>query len=333
MYRGKAEVRCAQWGMRIVVGMVLALFLGAGAWANETVSYWASAAAADVPDYSWTYGCSPTAAGMMMGYYDINGYNGLSYNDLVPGGAAELSTFGSGSYLVNDIIASPGHIADFYSGGYGASGDDSAGPLHTFDSLADFMGTSQDSIGNTNGATRFYYYSDGSALTYTDAEALGLAAVSGMYGIAEYLWYRGYEVASLYSEYIDTMGRTYGFTWDDYVAEIDAGRVVMIQVDGHSMLGYGYGENDSVLLYDTWSESDSHTMQWGGSYMGLSQYGVTVLEIAGGSTSPPDGSGGDGTDSGGQNLGFEGIPAPGAFLLGLMGVAILGVGRRMWRRG
>ena len=28
------------------------------------------------PDYEWWYGCSPTAAGMLMGHYDINGYGG-----------------------------------------------------------------------------------------------------------------------------------------------------------------------------------------------------------------------------------------------------------------
>ena len=30
-----------------------------------------------------------------------------------------------------------------------------------------------------------------------------------------------------------------GFTFADYMAGVKAGRVVMIQVEGHSMLGYG----------------------------------------------------------------------------------------------
>ena len=38
------------------------------------------------PAYDWWYGCSPTSAGMMMGYYDRNGYGGLSYANLVRGG-------------------------------------------------------------------------------------------------------------------------------------------------------------------------------------------------------------------------------------------------------
>ena len=100
----------------------------------------------NAPDYAWWYGCSPTSAGMMMGYYDINGYKGSSYGNLVPGGTAELSTYGNPGALVNNIIASAGDIADFYKTppGYGGSGDDNPAPWHAFNSLADFMGTSQD---------------------------------------------------------------------------------------------------------------------------------------------------------------------------------------------
>ena len=76
-------------------------------------------------DYSWWYGCSPTSAGMIMGFYDRNGYDGLSYSNLVPGGVAEATTYGGlPSYLASAAIASAGNIADFYSGGYLASGDD-----------------------------------------------------------------------------------------------------------------------------------------------------------------------------------------------------------------
>ncbi len=30
-----------------------------------------------VPSYHWIYGCSPTAAGMLLGYYDSHGYPNL----------------------------------------------------------------------------------------------------------------------------------------------------------------------------------------------------------------------------------------------------------------
>jgi hypothetical protein len=57
---------------------------------------------------------------MMMGYYDINGYGSLSYENLVAGGAA--SSYYPGDTNVRDTIASEGHIYYFYTGGYGASG-------------------------------------------------------------------------------------------------------------------------------------------------------------------------------------------------------------------
>lgn len=50
------------------------------------------------PDYDWYYGCSPTSAGMLAGYYDIYGYQGLSYRKLLRGSVAETSTYGSGTY-------------------------------------------------------------------------------------------------------------------------------------------------------------------------------------------------------------------------------------------
>lgn len=49
---------------------------------------------------------------MMMGYYDINGYGGEGYDNLVPGGTAELSNYGNPSAIANDAIASSGHIND-----------------------------------------------------------------------------------------------------------------------------------------------------------------------------------------------------------------------------
>ncbi len=44
----------------------------------------------DVPAFSWCYGCSPTAAGMMMGYYDRHGYPNL-YTGPANGGVCPLS--------------------------------------------------------------------------------------------------------------------------------------------------------------------------------------------------------------------------------------------------
>ena len=227
--------------------------------------------------YQWWYGCSPTSAGMMMGYYDGHGYS-----NLVPDGQAESHTFGSGPYRVNEIIASPGHITDFYGGGFGSSDDDHAAPWHSFDCLADFMGTSQDAYGNPNGTTIFWYYESGTRLYDWDIRTFDVYHNSGMYGIHEYVTYSGYQIDSLFNQYIAGYGedQTLGFTFTDYISEIDAGRPVMIHVDGHSMYGYGYDlDTTEVLLYDTWT-SRQQRMTWGGTYDDRAHFGVTVLHLA-----------------------------------------------------
>jgi hypothetical protein len=253
----------------------------------------------NAPDYKWYYGCSPTAAGMMMGYYDINGYAGLRYSNLVPGGVAELSTYGNPAALANTVIASAGHIRDFYSNGayngstsaqgFGLSGDDLNPLTHSFNSLADFMGTSQDSVGNSNGSTKIYHFTDGSRLTAADAFNLGIWDKDGVFGLYEYFAHAGYSVAatSFFTQPTDNKNAS-GFTFADYMAEIDAGRVVMIQLAGHSMLGYGYDDGaliDKILFHDTWTEGE-HEMTWGGSYGGMSLAAVSCFTPEGGSPVP-----------------------------------------------
>ena len=241
---------------------------------------------ANAPDYYWWYGCSPTSAGMMMGYYDINGYKGLRYDNLVPGGTAELDTFtGSPGWgaLANNVIASKGHVNDFYVGGYGVSGDDRIPPppYHNFNSLADFMGTSQDSVGHSNGLTAFYHWPDSAKYTAQDALNEGVSNKDGMYGMLEYLKYAGYDATQIYTQLTDNKVSG-GFSFANYMAEIDAGRVVMIQVEGHSMFGYGYDyPTQTVYLHDTWSLGEK-SMTWGGSYPSpygdLAMWGVVVME-------------------------------------------------------
>jgi hypothetical protein len=245
--------------------------------------------------YTWWHGCSPTSAGMMMGFYDRNGYAGLQYPNLIPGGVAS-QTDGTKERAA---IASSRHISDYYSGGYGASGDDVSGaPTGALNCLADFMGTSQDAYGNVNGGTLFYFYDDGAPITVADLYSYGSSYYNadGMYGMYEYVKnYAGYDLGSAstctlaYSQYIyGYNSNTLGFTWDQYKAEIDAGRPVLIQVEDHTMLGYGYNDSSGqqlIVLHDTW-DTGSHTMTWGGSYSGLAMYGVTCLTLQGGVPEP-----------------------------------------------
>lgn len=247
---------------------------------NGLVSHNQGAVSLDgMNNYDWWYGCSPTSAGMVMGYYDR-----LGYGNLVPAVQTERLPSDSAGNPIHDIIASAGHINDFYSRGYLGENDDLPGPpLRSFDSLADFMGTSQDAYGNVNGSTTFWNFIDGSRMYDSDILALGdfYSNSSGMYGIREFVEYSGYRVASLFNQYVyGYHGNTRGFTFDDYIAEIDAGRPVIIHVEGHSMYGYGYDPAASeVLLYDTWNPGEKR-MAWGGAYQGLDHYGVTALALA-----------------------------------------------------
>jgi len=244
-------------------------------------------------NYAWWYGCSPTSAGMMMGYYDRNVYQGNTYPNLVPGGVAEATTYaGVPPFLANNAIASAGHIADFYKTppGYGGSGDDNVPATHSFNCLADFMGTSQDNlptggapVTNVNGGTTFYYWTNGAPFTAADALAYNVWQADGMYGIGEYVKYCGYDYKTLYTQHIYVSSSSFplGFTYPQYQAEIDAGRPVLIQVEGHTMLGYGYdAANNLVDVYDTWAPNGQNpgTMTWGGAYSGMNQWGVVVMD-------------------------------------------------------
>lgn len=263
------------------------------------------------PDYNWWYGCAPTSSGMMMGYYDIYGYNGITY-DLVLGGVAELSSFYPNSpypidlpldppsplgptLLCNKAIASSGHLADFWLS-YGGTGDPLASGRiipSQFDCLADFMGTSQDNLtstgqGNPDGQTFFYFWTDGSRMTNIDLFNLGYDVYnySGTYGMIEYTQYCGYRAFAFNQYILGSQSNTLGFSFSDYVNEIDAGRPVMIHLTGHMMLGVGYYlTTETVIVHDAWNNSNlvgPLTMTWGGTYQDpdgtiYSHYAVTCF--------------------------------------------------------
>ena len=233
---------------------------------------------------------------MLLGYYDRYGYDGRRYNELIPGGIAAMTTFDGGDPLAEEAIASSGHVADFYVG-YGQSGND---PLASgrvipdeFDCLADFMGTSQDSVGNIDGSTTFWYYTSDDPLYAEDIYALGPSYYedSGMFGLYEYVDHCGYgsgnptNDTNFFNQYIDArQPKPGGFTFGEYQAEIDAGRPMLIHLDGHTMLGYGYddtGGQQTVLLHDTWSPGE-HTMEWGTSYGAMDHVAVTGVHLVGG---------------------------------------------------
>ena len=246
----------------------------------------------DVPAFDWCYGCSATSAAMMMGWYDRTGYPNM-YTGPTNGGVCPMdnSSWGtrecplSATHQGYDGLAIRGHVDDYWISS-GSGGPDpyvaSGWAQHAWgDCTADYMGTNQWKFGLSDGATRFHYYGSGTALYDYYA---GAASHDGCYGLRRFAESRGYVVNSNFVQQIYGYGgATQGFTFDQYKAEIDSGRPVMIQIQGHSMVGFGYDDaTQEIDIRNTWDHGED-TMTWGGSYYGMAHWGVTVIHMA-----PPD---------------------------------------------
>jgi hypothetical protein len=253
---------------------------------------------ANVPASTWAFGCSATSAAMMFGYYDNIGYLNM-YAGPTNGGLYPLTNASWGTALISgedralnplsatrnglDGRAIRGHVDDYWIK-YGNTASDpfitNCWTEHTQgECTGDYMGTNQSLLGNSDGSTTFYNYGDGSPLyDYTGCEP---AQRDGCHGMRLFIESRGYALQSSgnFNQYIYGYGgNTLGFTYNDFKAEIDAGRPVLIQVSGHTMLGFGYDTSGSIVyIHDTWDYAN-HTMTWGGTYSGMTHYGVTVIK-------------------------------------------------------
>jgi len=285
----------------------------------------------EVPTSRWTYGCAATAAGMIFGYYDRIGYTDM-YTGPKNGGVAPLRNLGRTALIASkrgrDKNRSMGHVNDYWKR-YGRSGPDpyeiKGREEHTWDCVADFLGTNQwkwDYYGsdsqidfNVDGSTALWAYSSsGEKLyDYMPPESAGLPQTSLCHGLKLFAEYRGYSVSENYTQKIDTLFED-GFSFEDFKNEIDSNHPVIIQLQGHSMVGVGYSDTDPIIyVHDTW-DNRLHWMEWGQSYAGMDQVAVTVLHL-----DAPDVSGISGLElySSGQ---LYAVPEPAAvtvFLLGL----------------
>jgi len=254
----------------------------------------------NVPASTWAFGCSATSAAMMFGYYDNSGYTNM-YAGPTNGGQYPMTNAIWGSVVINgetralnplsttrnglDGRTIYGHVDDYWIK-YGSTVSD---PFITGswtehskgECTGDFMGTNQSSFNNSDGSATFWNYSDGTPLyDFTGAEP---GNRDGCHGMKLFVELRGYAVQSSgnFNQYIYPYGsNTKGFSFADFKAEIDAGRPVLIQVEGHTMLGFGYDDTGTtVYIHDTWDYLN-HTMTWGGSYSGMKHYGVSVCRLA-----------------------------------------------------
>jgi hypothetical protein len=250
------------------------------------------------PAFSWYFGCSATSAAMIAGFYDRNGFPNI-YTGPTNGGVIPLDNSfwpnWSDSYDTYsqcpltasraglDGRAAPGSIDDYWVS-YGTT---SADPYITYDwsqhawgdAVGDYMKTSQSAYGNTDGATSFYYQQSSPAqLTCAQMESFGIQNSDGTYGRKLFYEARGYQVTDCYYQNTDNIVSG-GFSYAQYEAEIDAGHPVMLNLQGHTIVGVGYDDVGSVVyIHDTWDNA-THTMTWGGSYAGMPLQGVSIVNL------------------------------------------------------
>jgi len=241
----------------------------------------------DMPAFDWCYGCSPTAVGMLMGYYDRIGYDKI-YTGPANGGVcpADNSGWGSGqcpiaaSHQGVDGRNGLGHVDDYWIAAKSCANDPyitGNWTRHSSDCAADFMGTSQTAWGECDGHTLFCLNGGARVYDWTGWEP---TKRDGTHGIRLFVESRGYTVTENYNQGITT-GSSGGFTFQDYVSEIDSGCPVLLQLTNHTMVGYGYdAANRLAYVRDTWDRG-SHTMAWGGSYGTAGTHiGVSVIHLA-----------------------------------------------------
>lgn len=223
----------------------------------------------EVPDYHWNYGCAPTAAAMMMGYWDRKGFNSLDGdpNKTAPltsdpqtdnrprEGHREEGTYETGppnsNSDVDRMIASEGHHKAFWARGLdedeGANIDyEVDGSLRfwtEFDCLADYLGTSQGRMPN--------------------GFSPQTKAASGLSDWAEQSGLLDPEEGQVYVGPDD-----FKPSFEKLKTEIDLGAPVLLDlcVDGvdtenvHTVLAYGYIDFPGFQWFavrDTWQDGNS----------------------------------------------------------------------------
>jgi hypothetical protein len=208
---------------RWIAGLGICLGLVSGsAWADVVRVSDHVVKITDVPSYLYWGGCGPTAAGMVIGYWDAHGYGNLI--------AGAGNTWAGNTANVKAMMASPGFMADYYNR------TTSNPPTHANDCVADFMSASRAPLGYNESRENYQYL-----------------------GLVGYANYRGYAGATGSYDYM-------GPLWNDFVAEINAGRPVEFSVDSdgngsvdHAVTAYGYDDTlgqQQYFCYNTWDQNE-----------------------------------------------------------------------------
>ena len=270
----------------------------------------------DVPIIKWSWGTSNTSGAMIAGYYDRKNYTDM-YTGPTNGGVMPLTQ--PESWGINecplsatkkglDGRTSRGHVDDYYNVLPPGPGIDpnfdpyfvQGWPEHTpGECTGDYMKTNKWFPGsktllklnediNKDGAAVFIFdLIQGTPIYASFLKDNGYDKYDAGYGLKLFFESRCYTVANMYNQPIDTVKPDvpgYGFNYDDYKAEIEAGRPVMLHLSGHIVVGVGYNATTTheIIIHDPWN--GKARMTWGGKYLGrdeLQHTAVTVVTLAG----------------------------------------------------
>ena len=232
---------------------------------------------------------------MIGAYFDRNGlpniYTGPGNGGIMPmDNSTVWGTWSDGyeTYPLNPLVASrsgldgrasKGSIDDYWVK-YDSTNSDpyltGGWAQHAWgDAFGDYMKTSQSVYSNTDGATYFEWWNDGSPYTCANMVSSGDANRDGTYGRKLFYEARGYSVSDCYNQRTDN-AIAGGFSFANYKAQIDAGYPVLLNLHGHSIVGVGYLDPSTVYVNDTWDHV-THEMTWGGSYSGMALESVSVV--------------------------------------------------------
>jgi hypothetical protein len=191
----------------------------------------------EVPAYTFPWdgiagypGCGPIAGGMLVGYWDAHGFG-----NLITGGDG-TNSWDTNPVNVKKMIASDGYKTDYWPT------PDLTTPTHTDDSLADF---------------------DHCSRLPLDVQSLSTFGYQ-LTGLRDYFTYRGYTGSTGENKEVAPLDPD--AFWNDFVAEIDAGRPVELLVDSdgvdgidHFVAAIGYdvtGGQRKYVCYNGWDTAE-----------------------------------------------------------------------------
>jgi hypothetical protein len=252
----------------------------------------------NVPSYDWVFGCGAVSAAIIAGFYDRgfhpNVYTGPTNGGVMPMTDTSWGTWSDGfdTYPSNPLVASQngvdgrttrGSIEDYWIK-YNSSANDpyitNGWVQHSWGTaIGDYTKTSQSVYGNNDGSSWIYNYTSSSnALTCTE---MGNQNIDDdiTQGMKQFFEARGYTVTTCYNQRTDNKVSG-GFSLNDFKAEIDGSHPVLINVEGHFMVGYGY-DGTNILIRDTWDSdpNNTYTMPWGGKYQDMELLAVGVIHL------------------------------------------------------